>query len=193
MDIKDTLKEAWTTTLSWFKSHLLLSLILQLILFVGLCIINYKIVDFGNLVGIYFISLGLAFIDFLPVFGLFAPMTIWAVIAMTLGDNMKLGISILVLCFIAMIIEQIIEPFIVGKVMGISAFEEILSCIAGFFLFGSNAIGLIVGPIIYTVAKVIYLKHKNKPLIVEKHGYAMPSTSKQNAKDITDDVTNANE
>lgn len=193
MDIKDTLKEAWTTTLSWLKSHLLLSLILQLILIVGLCIINYKIVDFGNFIGIYFISLGLVIIDFLPILGLFAPMAIWAVVAMTFGDNMKLGISILVLCFITMIIQQIIEPFIVGKVMGISAFEEILSCVAGFLLFGGSAIGLIAGPIVYTVAKVIYLKHKHQPLIVERHGYTMPSASKQNAKDITDDVTNANE
>lgn len=188
--IKSTISDGWNVAKDYLKSHIILSLIIQGILIIGLSIINYKIVRFGNFVGIYFISLGITFIDFLPIFGIFAPMSIWAVCAMTFGHNMKLGISLIILCFIAMLIQQIIEPFIVGKVMGITAIEEIISSIVGYFILGTSAIGFILGPIIYTVAKVIYLKRKNKPLIVEKKGYIMPSKDKENAKDITNDITN---
>ena len=178
-----------TSSVDWLKSHSIMSAIVFALLLAGLSIINYKIVDFGNFAGIFFIALGLALLDFLPVIGLFAPMSIWAAVAILQSKN-TLGISIIVLCFIVMIIKEILEPFIIGKSMGISPLEEILSCVVGYLVLGTNAIGFIVGPIVYTVGKTVYLKVTHQPLVrdAKKPFFNRKNHDTDDVIDISDDV-----
>lgn len=161
--VSGLVKDFKNTAFVWFKSHTIMAGIVFVLLMIGLLIINGSVYHFGNFIGILFIAFGLALLDFLPVIGLFAPMAIWSVLAMLVDGNKKLGIAIIVLCFIIMIIKQVVEPFVMGKKMGISPLEEVLSAIAGYALF--NAVGLIVGPIVYTVGKTTYLKITNQPFI----------------------------
>lgn len=160
--IKDILDELFTGGTNWLKSHCIMAAIVFGLLIVGLSIINYAIIDFGNFIGIFFIALGLAILDFLPVLGLMIPMGIWAACAIIFCGNTTLGVAVIILCLAVSVLKQIIEPFVVGKSMGISPLEEILSALVLFLVMGFNPLGLIIGPIVYTVGKTIYQRNKKQ-------------------------------
>lgn len=184
-------KDFKNTAFVWFKSHTIMAGVVFVLLMIGLLIINGSVYHFGNFIGILFIALGLALLDFLPVIGLFAPMAVWSALAMLIDGNKKLGIAIIVLCFIIMIIKQVVEPFIVGKTMGISPIEEVLSAVAGYALF--NAAGLIVGPIVYTVGKTTYLKLTHQPLIKNAQRTFFNKNNGDDVIDISDQVVDVDD
>ena len=184
-------KDFKTTAFVWLKSHTIMAGIVFVLLMIGLSIVNYAIIDFGNFIGIFFIALALAILDFLPVFGLFAPMAVWSVLAMLVDGNKTLGISIIVVCSIIMLIKQLLEPFIVGKTMGISPVEEVVSAVAGYAIFG--AAGLIVGPIVYTVGKTTYLKVTNQPLIKTAQRTFFNKNTGDDVIDISDQVVDVDD
>ena len=184
-------KDFKTTAFIWFKSHTIMAGIVFVLLMIGLLIINGSVYHFGNFIGILFIAFGLALLDFLPVIGLFAPMAIWSVLAMLVDGNKTLGIAIIVLCFIIMLIKQVIEPFIVGKTMGISPVEEIVSAVAGYAIFG--AVGLVAGPIVYTVGKTTYLKITNQPLIKNSQRTFFNKNTGDDVIDISDQVVDVDD
>ncbi len=184
-------KDFKTTVFVWFKSHTIMAGIVFGLLLIGLSVVNYAIIDFGNFIGIFFIALALALLDFLPVIGLFAPMAVWSVLAMLVDGNKTLGISIIVLCFIIMLIKQVLEPFVVGKTMGISPVEEVVSAIVGYALF--NAVGLIIGPIVYTVGKTTYLKITNQPLIKTAQRTFFNKNTGDDVIDISDQVVDVDD
>ena len=179
------------TAFVWLKSHTIMAGIVYVLLIIGLSVINYGIYDFGNFIGILFIAFALALLDFLPVIGLFAPMAIWSVLAMLVDHNKTLGISIIVLCFIIMLVKQVLEPFVVGKTMGISPVEEVISAIAGYALF--NAVGLVIGPIVYTVGKTTYLKVTNQPLIKTAQRTFFNKNTGDDVIDISDQVVDVDD
>lgn len=162
--IKEAFFELLHTSKDWLKSHTIMAGIVFILLIISLSIVNYMIVDFGNFAGIFFIALGLAILDFLPVVGLLIPMGIWATVAMLAFGNITLGVAVIIVCLVISIIKQIIEPFVVGKSMGISPLEEIISALIVFAILGFNPLGLIIGPILYTVIKSIYKKTTGKDL-----------------------------
>ena len=189
------INEIKSTSFVYFKSHIFMSAIVFVLLLIGLSIVNYAIVDFGNFVGIFFIALLLALLDFLPVIGLMVPMSIWAAVAVLVNHNTKLGLSVMVVCIIIMIVKQIIEPFVVGKSMGISPLEEVASCIIGYLVLGTNALGFVLGPIVYTIGKTAYLKITNQPLIRnnKKSYFNKKRHSTDDVIDISDDVEEVND
>lgn len=160
--VNELLSNFWSTGKDWLKSHTVMAVIVFILLLIGLSVINYGIVDFGNFAGIFFIALGLAILDFLPIIGILVPMGIWASVAILALGNNTLGLAVIVLCLLVLVIKQIIEPFIAGKSLGISPLEEIASALVACFVLGLNPLGLIFGPIIYTVGKGFYLKYKNR-------------------------------
>lgn len=199
---RELFSDSATAAKHWIKSHLIMAAIVFVLLFINLSIVNYAIVDFGNVIGIFFISLALAIIDFLPVVGLFFPMAIWSVLAILAEHNTKLGISVIAVCFVIMIIKQIIEPFVVGKSLGISPIEEVLSSIAGYIIIGTNPIGLLLGPIIYVIGKTTYKKIKHQPLFETREsnyfGFDKNTGNRNKQKyddaiDISDDVIDIDE
>ena len=160
--VNEVLGNFWSTSKDWLKSHAIMAAIVFVLLLIGLTIVNYAIVDFGNFVGIFFIALGLAILDFLPIIGILIPMGIWASVAILAFGNTTLGLAVIVLCLVVMVIKQIIEPFVAGKSLGISPLEEIASALVACLVMGLNPLGLIFGPIIYTVGKGFYLKYKKQ-------------------------------
>ena len=160
--VNEVLGNFWSTSKDWLKSHSIMAAIVFVLLLIGLTIVNYAIVDFGNFVGIFFIALGLAILDFLPIIGILIPMGIWASVAILAFGNTTLGLAVIVLCLVVMVIKQIIEPFVAGKSLGISPLEEIASALVACLVMGLNPLGLIFGPIIYTVGKGFYLKYKKQ-------------------------------
>lgn len=110
---------------------------------------------------------------------------------MLVDGNKTLGISIIVVCFIIMLIKQLLEPFIVGKTMGISPVEEIVSAVAGYAIFG--AVGLVAGPIVYTVGKTTYLKITNQPLIKTSQRTFFNKNTGDDVIDISDQVVDVDD
>lgn len=160
--IKQIFDDAFDVSKDWLKSHAIMAGIVFVLLLIGFLIVNYAVVDFANPVGIFFIALGLALLDFLPIIGLLIPMGIWAACAILAAQNATLGIAVIVICIIVSLVKQLVEPFVVGKSIGISPLEEIISGLAVCVIMGLNPIGLIIGPILYTVAKIAYRRIKGE-------------------------------
>lgn len=189
MNLYEFIKDAKNSGIDWLKSQLILSGSTFLLTFIGLLIVDQKFANIGNVVGLIFICLGLAIVDFIPVIGISAVMLPWAVLA-ALTKNTKLGICIFVVFVVVMIIKQILEPFIRGKSLGISPIEEVIASVLGYLICGTNAIGFILGPIVYIVGKKTYVKFTGKQIGGGKgNGYFNKSNSNDdNIIDITDDV-----
>lgn len=140
--------ESTSTLKHWLLSQSILTLITFGGLMLGL-----------NLIGIQhwiLASVVITLVDLLPVVGLSATMIPWAVYELAIAKDTRTGLWIFLLFLIIMVVKQILEPFIRGKSLGISPWEEVVSSIAGFALTGGNAVGLILGPCVYIVGKKVY-------------------------------------
>lgn len=142
------------------KTRLVICIIVVGLLITGLSIVNYCITDFGNLAGIFLLSIVFSITDLVPAIGLILPMMVWAVLAFMIKEDIVLTVSIIVVCFSVMSIKQILEWHVAGKGQGISAFEEIASSFAGFVFLKFNVVGLLAGPVLYTIGKFIYKIYK---------------------------------
>ncbi len=154
-----------------------------------------------NLIGIehwILASVAITIVDLLPVLGLSVTMIPWAVYELAIAHDTRTGLWIFLLFVIIMAIKQILEPFIRGKSLGISPWEEVASSVAGFLLTGGNGIGLILGPTVYIVGKKVY--HTFRPELQGKRstgyfdqGFGKKAKSYRQDEDpdiidITDDV-----
>ncbi len=156
------LPDIWTKNLSkyihkitkklghYLKAEATLILISFFISLIGFTI--YKMI--GLNVGFpLLISIGIAFVDALPILGSGAIMAPWAIIEVINGD-IRLGILILVLWAIMGIVRNILEPKLVSKHIGIHPVFTIISMYTGYKLIGF--FGMILGPIFLIVLKEIY-------------------------------------
>ena len=156
------LPDIWTKNLSkylhkiitklghYLKAEATLVLISFLISLVGFTI--YKMI--GLNVGFpLLISLGIAFVDALPILGSGTIMAPWAIIEVINGD-IKFGIAIIILWSIMGIVRNILEPKLVSKHIGIHPVFTIISMYTGYKLIGF--FGMILGPILLIVLKEIY-------------------------------------
>ncbi len=135
---------------NYLRAEITLVFISFIISLVGLTI--YKII--GLDVGFpLLISLGIAFVDALPILGSGAVMAPWAIFT-TINGNIKLGIAIIILWAIMGIVRNILEPKLVSKHIGIHPVFTLASMYTGYKILGF--FGLIVGPILLIVLKEIY-------------------------------------
>ena len=142
------LRESTSTAKDWVKSQLILSAVTLAGLLPGL-----------NLIGIehwILASIAITIVDLLPVLGLSVTMIPWAVYELAINKDSKTGLLIFLLFVLIMVVKQVLEPFIRGKSLGISPWEEIVASGLGFLLTGMNGIGLILGPVVYIVGKKTY-------------------------------------
>lgn len=93
----------------YFKAQLKIEIWMYLLLYLGLVIAG---VDYAALV-----ALGIAFLDFLPIFGTGTVLIPWAVIEVLSGDYIR-TIIFLVLWGGGQLLRQIIQPKIMGDSMG---------------------------------------------------------------------------
>lgn len=203
-NFSDLVKDAKASGKDWIKSQIKVSALTFVLLLVGL-IITDKICEakLGDgvifAVLIPFVALGIAIIDAIPVLGISAVMLPWAAIDTIFGDPRQKGLAIFLLFVVVMVIKTIAEPFIRGKSLGVSPIEEVIAAVIGWVVFPGtvgSGIGLIVAPLIYTVAKKIYVK-SNPNTFFANFGYnflgkkgegGKKADKKPDAIDITDDV-----
>ena len=116
----------------YFKAQFKIECWIYLLLVIGLLILNVK---YALLVG-----LGIAFLDFLPVFGTGTVKIPWAVIAF-LGKDYRMTFGLVIIWLVGQLVRQIIQPKIVGDSIGVDAIPTL------FLLYIGYKIGGVVGMI----------------------------------------------
>lgn len=133
----------------YFKAQISLMLITFIALLVGLNILHVKFS--------VFIALGIALVDILPVVGSGIIMIPWSIISFISGDN-EIGKGIAILYVILLVSRQLIEPYIMGKNIGVRPLYTFLATIMGSVLLGP--VGILIGPLAAIVISSI-LKVRN--------------------------------
>lgn len=139
----------------YLKAELILVLISFIIVTISLYI--FKAVGM-NIESPFLISLGIGFVDILPILGSGTVMLPWGIVTIISGD-MKLGISILILLLIISLIRQFLEPRIVSYQLGLHPLYTLIAMYVGFKI--SGIIGLIIGPIILIIAQNFFRINTN--------------------------------
>ena len=98
-------------------------------------------------------SLGIGFVDALPIFGSATVMIPWAIIVACDGD-ITLGVSLIILLIIMGMVRQFMEPRVVSGQIGIHPIFTLIAMYTGFRLIG--VIGMFIGPIILIILKNVY-------------------------------------
>ena len=122
----------------YLKAQFKIEVWIYLLLVVGMFILG---IPYGAL-----ISVGLACLDFLPIFGTGTVMVPWAAIKLLDGD-FKVGIGLLITWGVGQLVRQIIQPKIVGDSVGLPALPTLFLIYVGYRLggFGGMIIALPVG------------------------------------------------
>lgn len=129
-----------STVLKMGRSYALILSITFIQLFIGLSILR---VEFA-----FWIALGIALFDILPVVGTGGIVLPWAVISLIYG-NTFLGIGLFVLYGVITVVRQVVEPKIIGDQVGLHPVVTILSMILGLNILG--VIGLFGFPIVISI------------------------------------------
>jgi len=118
----------------YFKAQLKIMFVLCVIMIVGFEIlrVSYSIL----------LALGIAFLDFLPVFGTGAVLWPWALIDMLSGNYFR-AVGLMVIYLICQITKQVLQPKMVGDSIGISPLSTLVFLYTGYRLYG--VIGMIIG------------------------------------------------
>lgn len=130
----------------YFKAQLKIELWMYLLLVVGLGILKVEYV--------WLIALGIAFLDFFPVFGTGTVMVPWAIIKI-LSGNYKMAIGLLIIWGVGQLLRQLIQPKMIGDSVGMKPIPTLFLLYIGYQLNG--VLGMIIavplGLIVYTMYK----------------------------------------
>ena len=118
----------------YFKAQFKIMLVLAVIMFVGFEVL---VVPYS-----FLLALGIAILDFLPVFGTGAVLWPWAVIDMLTGNYFR-AIGLIVIYLICQITKQVLQPKMVGDSIGISPLNTLFFLYIGYKLYG--VVGMIFG------------------------------------------------
>lgn len=118
----------------YFKAQFKIMLILTGIMFIGFAFlrVNYSLL----------LALGIAFLDFLPVFGTGAVLWPWAIVDVIMGNYIR-AIFLGVIYLLCQLIKQILQPKMVGDSIGISPLSTLIFMFIGYRIRG--ILGLILG------------------------------------------------
>lgn len=111
----------------YFKAQFKIECWIYILLVVGLMILE---VDFAFLV-----ALGIAVLDFLPVFGTGTVMLPWALIE-CLSKNYKMMFGLLAIWLVGQLVRQVIQPKIVGDSIGMDAIPTLFLLYIGYRVAG---------------------------------------------------------
>jgi sporulation integral membrane protein YtvI len=129
-----------STVFKMGRSYALILSVTFIQLFIGLLILR---VEYA-----FWIALGIALFDILPVVGTGGIVLPWATIALIYG-NTYLGIGLFVLYGVITVVRQIVEPKIIGDQVGLHPVVTITSMILGVNILG--VIGLFGFPIVLSI------------------------------------------
>ncbi len=126
----------------YFKAQFKIEIWMYLLLVIGLWILK---VDY-----VLLIALGIALLDFFPIFGTGTVLIPWAVIKM-LGADYKMAVGLLIIWCVGQLARQVIQPKIVGDSIGIAPLPTL------FLLFIGYKIGGVLGMIIAVPVGIIFM------------------------------------
>ncbi|KKM11806.1 hypothetical protein SY88_06345 [Clostridiales bacterium PH28_bin88] len=89
-------------------------------------------------------------VDALPVLGPGAVLGPWAVWEL-LNGNIRMAVALIILWTIISVVRQVLQPKVVGDIVGLHPLEALISIFAGLKIFG--VIGVVVGPVLVVVIK----------------------------------------
>ena len=118
----------------YFKAQFKIMMILVIIMFVG-----FEILDIGYS---FLLAFGIAFLDFLPVFGTGAVFWPWLVVDIVVGDY-KQAIFLGIMYLVCQLVKQILQPKMVGDSVGINPLAALLYMFIGYKFAG--VVGMIIG------------------------------------------------
>ena len=98
------------------------------------------------------LALLVSLIDALPILGTGSILIPWAIYKLITND-MRMGISLIVLYLVVLVVRQLIEPKILSKQIGLHPLVTLITMYTGLQLFGF--LGLILGPITVLILKNI--------------------------------------
>ncbi len=117
----------------YFKAQLKIECWVYILLSIGLLILDVPYA--------FLVALGIAFMDFLPVFGTGTIMLPWAVIEL-LGKNYRMMFGLLAIWLVGQLVRQIIQPKIVGDSIGMDAIPTLFLLYIGYKFAG--VVGMIL-------------------------------------------------
>ncbi len=129
--IYDNFKSAFG---GYFKAQFKIMLVLIVIMFAG-----FEIMQVGYS---FLFALGIAFLDFLPVFGTGLVLWPWAIIEMISGNYIR-AIGLVVIYVICLIVKQVLQPKMVGDSIGLHPLATLILLFVGYKLYG--VLGMIIG------------------------------------------------
>lgn len=148
--INQILRDTERGVKGYLKSQLILVAITFFTLIVGLNILDIRFT--------ILIALTIALVDILPVVGSGIIMVPWSIISFILG-NVELGKGLAILYVILLVSRQFIEPYILGKNIGIRPLYTFLATIVGSLVLGP--IGIVIGPLIAVLITSILRARKD--------------------------------
>ncbi len=129
------IKENFTKALGgYFKAQFKIMFIITGILLVGFWIIGVKYA--------YLLALGVAALDFLPIFGTGTVIFPWAFFEVISGDYYN-ALCLIIIYFICQLARQLLQPKMVGDSVGLSPLTSLLFMFIGYRIKG--IIGMIIG------------------------------------------------
>ena len=111
----------------YFKAQFKIECWIYVMLVIGLLILKVRYVPL--------VALGIAFLDFLPVFGTGTVMIPWAVIEI-LGNDYQMAMGLLIIWVAGQLVRQIIQPKIVGDSIGMEPIPTLFLLFIGYKVAG---------------------------------------------------------
>lgn len=111
----------------YFKAQFKIECWVYVLLVIGLLALHVRYA--------FLVALGIAFLDFLPVFGTGTVMIPWAVIEI-LNKDYKMAVGLLIIWCVGQLVRQMIQPKIVGDSMGMDAIPTLFLLFIGYKLAG---------------------------------------------------------
>lgn len=111
----------------YFKAQFKIECWIYVMLVIGLFILKVRYVPL--------VALGIAFLDFLPVFGTGTVMLPWAVIEI-LSRDYKMAVGLIIIWLSGQLVRQVIQPKIVGDSIGMDAIPTLFLLYIGYRVAG---------------------------------------------------------
>lgn len=144
-----------SVVLKYSRSYFIIMLITFVLMLIGFSILGVRYA--------LILSLALAVLDILPLFGVGTVLVPYSVICFVSGD-VRLGVGLALLFVANEVIRQLAEPRILGKNLGIHPLISVILLYAGYSLFGF--FGLLLLPL-FAVGINCFIK-KTKPADIKK-------------------------
>ncbi|MBQ2718844.1 MAG: AI-2E family transporter, partial [Clostridia bacterium] len=142
---------------AYLRAYLSLSGVIFLVMLLGLTLLRVRYA--------MLLALLLTGLDILPVVGVGTALVPWGIVSLALG-NTPLGIGLLVLFAVSEVVRQVLEPRLLGSLLGVHPLISLLSLYLGARLFG--LFGVILAPLLAVGLRLgfRYLSEKNKKPVV---------------------------